>query len=232
VETKHLFRNNSPGVVGYTFYDESNKRRGGALQPGESAWLTERDCVATASAPKDSADNPLANGNLTFVTSEGDPEHARPIGIPGSTAPAAQPEPAASQEAPGDSTVEDTEVGKAPEPTAEQAAREQAEKEEAAREEAAKRKIEEAEAREAQEKADAERKAAEEAEKQAAAQKAKDKTPAEEAAQRVGKEKADTRPASKQGAEQTANSVEKQGSSGEGSKSSTEQVGTPDALSD
>lgn len=229
METKHLFRNNSPGVVGYTFYDETNKRRGGAVQPGESVWLTERDCVATASAPKDSADNPLDNGNLTYVTSEGDPEHARPIGIPGATAPAAQPEPAPeAEEAPEEPTGDGEGDG---DPTADEAARKQAEAEEAEREAAAKRKIEEAEAREA-EKAAAERKAAEEAAKQAEAQKAKEKTSAEEAAQRVGKEKVDTRTSAKQGTEQTANSVEKQGSDGEGSKSSTEQVGTPDALSD
>jgi hypothetical protein len=213
-----------------------HKQNGGARPKSngrllDGRWLTERDLIATASAPKDPADNPLENGNLKHEATEGDVAYSRSIGVPDPNAP--EPEPEVAPET--DEVLEDPSGGtEAPkgaedEPTAEEAARKDAEAAEAAREKAAKQKIEEAEEREREEKAVAEKKAKDEAEARAKAAK---KTPAEEAAQRVAKGSADVRPAAKQGAEQTANSVEEQGSGGEGSSSSSEQVGTPDALSD
>ena len=79
-EVKSEYRNDSEHQVGYLYYDEDNKRQGGAVRPGETVWLSERDKIATANAPARDEDNPLANGDLTLVTAAKDLPSRRPLG--------------------------------------------------------------------------------------------------------------------------------------------------------
>jgi len=216
-DPKHLFRNQSQGVVGYTYYDEDNKKKGGAVQPGDSVWLAKKDCVATALAPKDPADNPLDNGKLVREGSEDDPGTSRPIGIPGEkVAPSSDPEPAPASEETSDEPPEDP---ASQQPSAEQLAQEQAAKEKQDREARAKEKIAAAEA-------------AEKRNEEAAANAVKGKGAADlrpEPVKPAKEQKAAAEAPAAKGAEETATAKETQGASGEGERSSTEAVATPDA---
>lgn len=79
-ESKSEFRNDSGMVAGYTYYDQEDKARGGACPPGDTVWLSEKDRVATANAPKSRANNPFENGVFTLVTAATAVALRRPIG--------------------------------------------------------------------------------------------------------------------------------------------------------
>lgn len=210
MEETHLFKNHSNGVQGYLYYDESGKRCGGALHPGESIWLTERDLKATAEAPRNAENNPLANGNLRQVPDEENPAHNRSIGL------LADPDPE-----PSDEEKAAHEAAEAAEKDAlDKAEREKAEKAEKAK---AKATAKEQKAKEAE--------AQKQAEKDAAKQPPPPgKVTPEESKGKASEEKASgSKNADKKDSEETAADKEEQGKRGEGKRSSDEAVATPDA---
>lgn len=94
-ERRDEYRNDSAGIIGVTLYDEEGKRQGIAVRPGESVFMTERDRVATANAPKRDADNPFLNG-LTFIRAADDMKDRRVITSPEPSEDATPVEPDAS----------------------------------------------------------------------------------------------------------------------------------------
>ncbi len=217
---KHLYKNQSQGVVGYTYYDEDGKKRGGAVQPGDSVWLTKKDAVATAGAPKSPADNPLTNGALVHEGSEDDPSTSRPIGLPDEAPSSSEPEPAPEPEESPEEPSGEGEPEPSKQPSAEQLAQEEADAEKAERDEIAKRKIAEAEDKQKRDEEAAQRVAKPTADLRPDSAKPKAKAAEEQAAA--------TPPAGK-GAEEKAAEAEEQGKQGEGQRSSSEAVATPTA---
>lgn len=96
-EQKSEWRNDSAGVIGVVLFNEKNEAKGAPVLAGESVWLSERERVATANAPKSADDNPLTNGDLVLVTAAQDVIHRRPIG-PDEPQPGPAPEPEAPAE--------------------------------------------------------------------------------------------------------------------------------------
>lgn len=78
-EEKSEFRNTKPHVIGVTLYDEENKPKGGWVRPGDTIWLSEREQIATANAPRNPKDNPLSNGTLVEVTKATEVRNRRPL---------------------------------------------------------------------------------------------------------------------------------------------------------
>lgn len=79
MDLKSEFRNATNHIIGYVYYDEDDKRRGGAVSADETVWLSEKDQIATANAPHDPADNPLTNGALVEVTAATEIASRRPL---------------------------------------------------------------------------------------------------------------------------------------------------------
>lgn len=79
-ELRAEFRNESPGVQGVVLYDADGKRTGSFVRPGQSVWLSEREQVATANAPRRAEDNPFVNGALILITEAHEVVNRRPIG--------------------------------------------------------------------------------------------------------------------------------------------------------
>lgn len=79
-QEKSEFRNTTDHLLGVVLYDQDDKQYGGIVHAGETVWLSEKERIATANAPKLDADNPLANGNLVLVTEARDIKNRRPIG--------------------------------------------------------------------------------------------------------------------------------------------------------
>jgi hypothetical protein len=72
--------NEGAGLVGVVLFNEEGKRFGGVVRPGETVWLTERERIATANAPRKAEDNPLTNGSLRCITPASEIANRRPIG--------------------------------------------------------------------------------------------------------------------------------------------------------
>lgn len=94
-EAKSEFRNTTGYVVGVILYNQEGKAIGGAVKPHETIWLSEKERIATANAPKNDQDNPLANGALVLVTEAQQIANRRPIGPDKVEAPAEEPQEAA-----------------------------------------------------------------------------------------------------------------------------------------
>jgi hypothetical protein len=74
------WKNISDGVLGAVVYDDRNQPRGVAVKPNETVWLSERERIATANAPRQERDNPFANGALVLVTRASEVKNRRPFG--------------------------------------------------------------------------------------------------------------------------------------------------------
>lgn len=74
------FRNDSGHVVGVSTRRARGEMKGLAVQPGETIWLDEEEQIATANAPREDADNPFTNGDLTLVTEPKEIVNRRQIG--------------------------------------------------------------------------------------------------------------------------------------------------------
>lgn len=91
------FENVSDGVVGAVVLDEHGRSKGIPVKPGEFVWLSEREEILTANAPKRDADNPFTNGSLSVKTRSTEVLNRRPIGsrdvVGDAVTPVASPEP-------------------------------------------------------------------------------------------------------------------------------------------
>lgn len=108
-EQKSEYRNDSKGMLGVTLFDSEGKQYGGLVRPGDTIWLSERETIATANAPKLDENNPFINGHLTLVTPATEIINRRPLG------PDAPPSPEPAEDAAVAPTedVEATEKAKA-----------------------------------------------------------------------------------------------------------------------
>lgn len=96
-EVKSKFSNTSNGVLGVVKLNIEDKPVGTSLRPKEEVWLSEKEQILTANAPRNEADNPFTNGDLTLVVRASDVATARPIGDLQE-----EPEVESEPEAPGD----------------------------------------------------------------------------------------------------------------------------------
>lgn len=74
------FENVSEGVIGVVVLNADNKPHGVAVKPGDTVWLSEREEILTANAPRRDADNPFALGWLIPKTRPHEVLNRRPIG--------------------------------------------------------------------------------------------------------------------------------------------------------
>jgi hypothetical protein len=79
-EVKSKFQNTSGGVVGAVVLDHEDKPKGAAIGPKGTIWLSEKEQVLTANAPRNDKDNPFANGDLSLLVRSSEMAAARPIG--------------------------------------------------------------------------------------------------------------------------------------------------------
>lgn len=73
------FKNKSGGWIGVITIDARGERRGIAVPPGDTVWLTEEEQIATANAPRSDTDNPLTNGDLVLVTEAAEVRNRRAL---------------------------------------------------------------------------------------------------------------------------------------------------------
>lgn len=76
---KDKFTNRSEGFIGVIAVDSRGEHRAVAVPPGDDVWLSEEEQALTANAPRNPADNPLANGQLELVTEGVEIKNARPL---------------------------------------------------------------------------------------------------------------------------------------------------------
>lgn len=131
MDPQSKFRNDSGGVAGAIKLDHKGEAVGVPVYPGDSVWLTEKEQVLTANAPRNESDNPFTNGTFTLEVKSEEATHARPIGdsqAAGEPAPEPEPsdeveireeQPAAGEQAAGEQAAapNEGETG-APEPPA------------------------------------------------------------------------------------------------------------------
>lgn len=79
-EQRTEFENVSEGVIGVVVLNDDNKPHGTAVKPGETIWLSEREEILTANAPRRDEDNPFAKGWLVPRTRPHEVLNRRPIG--------------------------------------------------------------------------------------------------------------------------------------------------------
>lgn len=79
MDQKTEFKNVSGGRLGYSYYNEDGRLAGDTVAHGDTVWLSERDQIATANAPRRPEDNPLANGALVEVTAPTEIKNRRPL---------------------------------------------------------------------------------------------------------------------------------------------------------
>jgi len=115
MEPKSKFKNTSGGVAGAVQLDHQNEAKGVAVYPGESVWLTEREQVLTANAPRNEEDNPFTNGTFTLEVKAEDVAHSRPIGDtqvdPAEQPPEPEPAPEPEPEDPNSVEITDESAG-------------------------------------------------------------------------------------------------------------------------
>lgn len=99
------FVNVSDGIVGAITIDARGDRRGIAVHPGQSVWLSEEEQIETANAPRADTDNPLVNGTFELRTNGAEVKNHRPLRPDAN--PVVEPEPSPE------------ETGAAPEPQGE-----------------------------------------------------------------------------------------------------------------
>lgn len=92
---KQQFKNAAQHVIGAVVLDPQNQPKGVPLQPGETILLSDTEQRLTANAPRDPANNPLANGQLVPSTDERPTRSERPLEAPPEPPPAAPTEPPA-----------------------------------------------------------------------------------------------------------------------------------------
>lgn len=80
MDPQSKFTNVSGGVAGAVKLDHEGHAKGVAVFPNESVWLTEKEEILTANAPRNEADNPFVNGTFRCDVKSADAGHARPIG--------------------------------------------------------------------------------------------------------------------------------------------------------
>lgn len=91
---KQQFKNAAQHVIGAVILDPQNQPKGVPLQPGETILLSDTEQRLTAHAPRDPANNPLANGQLVPSSEERPTRAQRPLEAPPEPPPAAPPLPA------------------------------------------------------------------------------------------------------------------------------------------
>lgn len=88
-EMKAQFRNRTTGYVGVNVINEEGKEHGAAVDPGGTVWLSEREQMMTANAPRKPENNPFVGGHpdggpalelITELRPIGAGESDRPIG--------------------------------------------------------------------------------------------------------------------------------------------------------
>lgn len=80
MDPQSKFTNVSGGVAGAVKLDHEGHAAGVAVFPNESVWLTEKEEILTANAPRNEADNPFVNGTFRCDVKSADAGHSRPIG--------------------------------------------------------------------------------------------------------------------------------------------------------
>lgn len=80
--TKDKFVNKSAGYLGVIQLDARGERSSIAIAPDQEVWLSEEEQALTANAPRDPANNPLANGDLKLEAEGVELKHHRPLRPP------------------------------------------------------------------------------------------------------------------------------------------------------